>query len=49
VYGHTHVPEATWSGAVWIVNPGSPTERRRSRFRSLAVVERGRPRLVTLS
>jgi len=28
VYGHTHVPEATQLGEVWILNPGSPTERR---------------------
>lgn len=28
VYGHTHVPEARRLGDVWILNPGSPTERR---------------------
>lgn len=28
VYGHTHVPEATKVGETWILNPGSPTERR---------------------
>jgi uncharacterized protein len=28
VYGHTHVPEATQLGETWILNPGSPTERR---------------------
>jgi putative phosphoesterase len=28
VYGHTHVPEATQLRDVWILNPGSPTERR---------------------
>ena len=28
VYGHTHVPEATRHGEIWILNPGSPTERR---------------------
>jgi uncharacterized protein len=28
VYGHTHVPEATQLGDVWILNPGSPSERR---------------------
>lgn len=28
VYGHTHVPEATRYGEIWILNPGSPTERR---------------------
>ena len=28
IYGHTHVPEATRLGETWILNPGSPTERR---------------------
>ena len=30
VYGHTHVPEAELHEGVWILNPGSPTERRTS-------------------
>ena len=30
VYGHTHVPQVEQHGGVWILNPGSPTERRRS-------------------
>lgn len=30
VYGHTHVPQAEVHSGVWILNPGSPTERRRS-------------------
>lgn len=30
VYGHTHLPEAVRHGAVWLLNPGSPTERRRA-------------------
>jgi uncharacterized protein len=30
VYGHTHVPEATRLGETWILNPGSPTERRQA-------------------
>lgn len=30
VYGHTHVPDVTPHGDVWILNPGSPTERRRA-------------------
>ena len=30
VYGHTHVPQAERVGDVWILNPGSPTERRAS-------------------
>ena len=30
VYGHTHVPQVERVGRVWILNPGSPTERRRA-------------------
>ncbi len=29
VYGHSHVPQLARHGAVWILNPGSPTDRRR--------------------
>ena len=29
-YGHTHMPEVKRAGDVWILNPGSPTERRRA-------------------
>jgi putative phosphoesterase len=47
-YGHTHLPEVTKAGGAWIVNPGSPTERRRAPARTMAVVERGEPRLVVL-
>jgi putative phosphoesterase len=39
VYGHTHVAEVTQVGGVWILNPGSPTERRRSPGHSLIVVQ----------
>jgi hypothetical protein len=44
VYGHTHVPEAVRLGDTWIVNPGSPTERRAAPRHGMAVleVERGR-------
>jgi uncharacterized protein len=35
VYGHTHVPQLERRGAVWILNPGSPTERRRSPSRTM--------------
>jgi predicted phosphodiesterase len=35
VYGHTHVPQAEhWQG-VWILNPGSPTERRKAPSRAM--------------
>lgn len=39
VYGHTHEPEAARVGGVWILNPGSPTERRRSPSRSMLILE----------
>jgi putative phosphoesterase len=52
VYGHTHVPEVTRAGGVWILNPGSPTERRSSPARTMIdlPVDRGRlaPALVEL-
>ena len=30
IYGHTHMPELTLHGETWVLNPGSPTERRRA-------------------
>ena len=30
VYGHTHVAQVERVGDVWILNPGSPTKRRRA-------------------
>jgi hypothetical protein len=30
VYGHTHLPQIERHAGVWILNPGSPTERRRA-------------------
>jgi putative phosphoesterase len=35
VYGHTHIPEVERHEGVWILNPGSPTERRKSPFHSM--------------
>ena len=53
VYGHTHLPQVVRVDGVWILNPGSPTERRRARARSMLVLELERggivPELVTLS
>jgi putative phosphoesterase len=50
MYGHTHIPQVERYRDVWILNPGSPTERRRAPARSMIVaeVEAGRlePRLV---
>ena len=53
VYGHTHVAQVARVGEAWILNPGSPTERRRaSAGRSMLElhVTRGRiePELVAL-
>lgn len=39
VYGHTHVPQAERFGRVWILNPGSPTERRRAPSRSMLLLD----------
>ncbi len=47
-YGHTHLPEVTKHGDAWIVNPGSPTERRRAPGHSLAVIVDADPHLITL-
>jgi putative phosphoesterase len=47
-YGHTHQPEIVRDEGVWIVNPGSPTERRRAPGHTMAVVRDGIPQLVAL-
>jgi putative phosphoesterase len=39
VYGHTHVPDVSREGDVWILNPGSPTERRRAPTRAMLMLE----------
>ena len=39
VYGHTHVPEVARAGDAWILNPGSPTERRTAPSRAMIVLE----------
>jgi putative phosphoesterase len=53
VFGHTHVPLVEERKGVWLLNPGSPTERRRSPFHSMLVleVEAGgiRPELIRLT
>ena len=38
VYGYSHLPEAARAGDTWILNPGSPTERRRGPARSMALI-----------
>lgn len=53
VYGHTHLPRVDRHEGVWILNPGSPTERRRGPIHSMLLLEIGgaggiEPELVTL-
>lgn len=52
VYGHTHLPQVESYDGVWILNPGSPTERRSAPGWSMLElrVSRGRiePELIAL-
>jgi uncharacterized protein len=52
VYGHTHLPQVELHAGVWILNPGSPTERRRAPARTMLElrVDGGEvaPRLIEL-
>lgn len=52
VYGHTHEPQVERVGKTWILNPGSPTERRRSPVHTMLVLEvpgdQIRPELIRL-
>ncbi|MDX6512235.1 MAG: uncharacterized protein QOE36_1739 [Gaiellaceae bacterium] len=52
VYGHSHIPQVEQVDGVWILNPGSPTERRRAPGHSMLVLEVDggeiRPELVDL-
>lgn len=52
VYGHTHVPQVERFQHLWVLNPGSPTERRSAPVHSMLVLRiQGRritPELVTL-
>jgi putative phosphoesterase len=47
-FGHSHMPEIRTHDGCWIVNPGSPTDRRRAPSHTMVVIERGTPRLVEL-
>ena len=53
VYGHTHEPQVARVGEAWILNPGSPTERRRSPSHTMLVLdvagETVRPELIPLT
>jgi putative phosphoesterase len=48
-YGHTHLPEVSRVGEKWVLNPGSPTERRRAPEHTMIVLESREPTLVVLS
>jgi len=52
VYGHTHVPQVERFQHLWVLNPGSPTDKRRQPVHTMLVLRlRGRritPELVTL-
>lgn len=52
VYGHTHIPQVERFQHLWVLNPGSPTERRRAAFHSMLMLEidagRIEPELVRL-
>ena len=53
VFGHTHLPLVERDEGVWLLNPGSPTERRRGPFHSFLLLRvegaRLRPELVRLT
>ncbi len=53
VYGHTHVPHVGREGGMWVLNPGSPTERRRAPARSMLMLDVAdgsiRPEVVELA
>jgi putative phosphoesterase len=53
IYGHTHEPQVARAGKLWILNPGSPTERRRSPSHTMLLLEvsddRIEPALIRLS
>ncbi len=52
IYGHTHIPQVERFQHLWVLNPGSPTERRSAPAHSMLVLRvKGRritPELVTL-
>jgi putative phosphoesterase len=53
VFGHTHQPVVERRAGMWLLNPGSPTERRRALFHSMLRLELEggeiRPELIRLS
>jgi putative phosphoesterase len=39
VYGHTHLPQVEQFQHVWVLNPGSPTERRKAPTHTMLVLQ----------
>lgn len=48
VFGHSHEPVAERDGDRWLLNPGSPTQRRRQPHPSFASVELARGEVVSV-
>jgi putative phosphoesterase len=52
IYGHTHIPQVERFQHLWVLNPGSPTDRRNAPSHTMIVLTvKGRritPELVTL-
>jgi putative phosphoesterase len=52
VYGHTHVPQVERFQHLWVLNPGSPTDKRRQPVHTMLMLRirgsRITPELVTL-
>ncbi len=46
-YGHSHLPEVTRLGETWILNPGSPTERRNAPQKTMIVLRKRLPSLIS--
>jgi putative phosphoesterase len=47
-YGHSHMPEIWRDGSGWIVNPGSPIERRRAPEHTMIAIRDGEPLLLSV-
>jgi uncharacterized protein len=52
VYGHSHIPQVEQFQHLWVLNPGSPTDRRRQPVHTMLLLQirgsRITPQLVTL-
>ena len=46
VYGHTHVPQVEQFQHLWVLNPGSPTDRRRQPVHTMLVLRIRRRRIT---